>query len=261
MHRIIVALSVTLLLAACGISAIPTTSGTPQSEVVVQATAAPAPTAAPKPTTTPKPTEAPKPTATPAPTATPEPEKLKLLDSGFGQNKQVIGYAFLVENPNKGLAYGSSQYHVSVYSADGTVLGTDSNYIAVIFPGEKLGVAGRLYLNSEAKAEKIEVQILGGKTETFKEIQGFGTDKVTFAPDPYSPKVAGIVTSSYTKDIKQVYVAAIAYDQAGKIIGGGFTFLDFVPAAGKTAVEVGVTVSDDPAKVELYPTFSELSLQ
>ncbi len=46
---------------------------------------------------------------------------------------------------------------------------------------------------------------------------------------------------------------------ADQIIGGGFTFLDFVPAAGSAAVSVPVTTNGEPARVELYAALSALS--
>jgi len=54
-------------------------------------------------------------------------------------------------------------------------------------------------------------------------------------------------------------VSAIAYDEAGEIIGGGFTYLDFVPANGKAAVEVSITSTGIPATTELYAIVSGLS--
>jgi hypothetical protein len=54
-------------------------------------------------------------------------------------------------------------------------------------------------------------------------------------------------------------VSAIVYNEAGDIIGGGFTYLDFAPANDKTAVEVSITCIGTPAKIELYATVSSLS--
>jgi len=46
---------------------------------------------------------------------------------------------------------------------------------------------------------------------------------------------------------------------ANQIIGGGFTFLDFVPAAGSVAASVPMTTNGEPARVELYAALSALS--
>jgi len=54
----------------------------------------------------------------------------------------------------------------------------------------------------------------------------------------YSPKVTGIVKSSLPKDIDMIKVIAIAFDANDKIIGSGYTYVDFVPANGQSAVEM-----------------------
>ncbi len=69
-----------------------------------------------------------------------------------------------------------------------------------------------------------------------------------------------MVSSAAKKDLKEIRVSAIAYDKAGNIIGAGSTYLDFVPAGGQAAVEVSVTTSAEPDRVELYPTLSFLTL-
>lgn len=260
MSKFILIVALAALLVACGSTSVPPTTGEPQSRVSTQATAAPAATAAAKPTDAPKPTAAPEPTAAPTEEPTPEPEQLKVLNTGYGQKDKQLGFAFVIENPNKELAYSSSQYQVSAYGKDDTVLGTEDGYITFVFPGEKLGVAGQIFLNSEDEVAKIDVQVLNGKAEPFKESNGFATDKAKFVPDKYFSKVTGIVTSTYKKDIKQVRVSAVLYDKDDKIIGGGFTFVDFVPAGGKSAIDMSATAAGDVAKVELYPTISSLSL-
>jgi len=71
--------------------------------------------------------------------------------------------------------------------------------------------------------------------------------------------VTGEVISPYTKDITNIRVSAIGYNEAEEIIGGGFTYLDFVPANGKAAVEVSITSSETPATADLYAAVSALS--
>src|SRR6266545_5420979 len=59
------------------------------------------------------PSAAPEATAAAAPTAVPKAEPLKVNDKGFGQDKQEVAYAFLIENPNQGLAVERSKYQVA----------------------------------------------------------------------------------------------------------------------------------------------------
>ena len=57
-----------------------------------------------------------------------------------------------------------------------------------------------------------------------------------------------MIKSPYKKDASQLRVSALAFDGPGAIIGGGYTYLDFVPAEGQAAAEVSVVTSGQPAK-------------
>ena len=87
----------------------------------------------------------------------------------------------------------------------------------------------------------------------------FTGENVSFQADRFSSTVTGQIVSPYTKDVTNVKAMAVAYNEAGEIVGGGFSYVDFVPAGGKAAVEVQVVVTGTPAKVELYATVSSLS--
>lgn len=179
---------------------------------------------------------------------------------GFGQDGRSVGWAFIVENPNSGLAVVNSQYQVAAYDASGTVLKTDSGYIPIVLPGERLAIASDLILNEGQVAGRVDVQVRTGEFEPLEVTSLFTTENVAYLPDDYFPKATGVVVSSATRDLENIRVSAVAYDEAGNIIGGGFTYLDFVPAGGRAAVEVSITTSAPPARVELYPTISGLTL-
>jgi len=191
----------------------------------------------------------------PSPTG---PPGLRVVTSGFGQNGQEIEAGFIVENTGSS-ALESSQYQVTAYASDETVLTTNTNYIAAILPGQRLGIGTDLFESDKTPVARLDVQVKAGTTSTKNLPPAFTTDKATLKPDKTSPHVIGIVRSSYTKDIKNIRVSAILYDGTGRIIGAGFTFADFIPANGQSAVDMSVTYTGTPAKVELYAVLSSLS--
>jgi hypothetical protein len=193
-------------------------------------------------------------------TPTPPPEPLHLLSQGFGQAKQELGYAFLVENPNPGVAFENSHYQIAVYDASGAVVDTDSGYIELVLPGQKLGIGGTIYFSSESmKAAKIEVQLGAGDPTSTDLDSTFTADNVTYHPGDYFSKATGMISNPFDRDITDLRLSAVAYDNAGEIIGGGFSYLDFILANGTTAAEVSVTSSGEVDHLELYPTLSGLS--
>lgn len=241
---------VTMLLAslACGGSAT-----RELSEAAKPTSDSAAPTQASGPGATARPTE-------PPPSPAPEPEALRLEAQGFGQDGRNLGYAFIVENPNPGLSVESSQYQLAAYDANGTVVETDSGYIELLLPGQKLGIGGTLYLDEGVTVSKIEVQLSEGEAVPSDPLPTFTVDAVSHTPGQFSSHVTGVVTSPYKRAIENVRVSAVIYSASGEIIGGGSSFLNFVPAHGSSGVDVLVASAPDVASVELYPAISALSL-
>jgi hypothetical protein len=184
---------------------------------------------------------------------------IALAKQGFGQDDQEIGFGMLIENPNGNFAIENSQYHVTAFAEDGHVLATEEGYVEVLLPNQILGVAGTTYLVEGTDVARIDAHVLVGGFVESDPIPYFTAENVTYQPDAYFPQVTGQIVSPYDQDITDVRVSAILYNEAGEIVGGGFTYLDFAPANGKAAAEVSITSSGTPATTELYATVSGLS--
>lgn len=206
-----------------------------------------------------EPTITPEPTPPPA-TPTPKPASINLVAQGFGQDGRHLGYAFLVGNPNQGFAVEDAQYQIAAYNDAGTVVETDSGFISFLLPNQTLGVGGNMILDEGVTASKVEIQLKASKTQATEPIPNFKVDKVTYFASGISSFATGIINSPYNRDMTQLRVSSVAYDKSGNIIGGGFTFLNFIPANGTTGVKTSLTSSGNVAKVELYPTLSGLSM-
>jgi hypothetical protein len=202
-----------------------------------------------------------KPTSIPIPTEAPiaEAKKLELGESGFGQGDQSVGWAFLIKNSNADQAVENSQYQVAIYDKDGAVLKTDSGYIEIMLPGQTLGIAGDVFLEKGQTASKLEVQISQGKASAMKPVPDFSVGQVNFIQGKYSSSAMALVSNPFKRDLTRLRVSSIAFDNAGKIIGGGYTYLNFILSESTTAVKVPVKSAGEVAKVILYPTFSGLS--
>jgi hypothetical protein len=78
--------------------------------------------------------------------------------------------------------------------------------------------------------------------------------------DPRFPKVHGRIVNPADRDLTQVKVAAVLYDEADAIVGGGMTYVEFVPAQGKAAVSVRVRgVPGGAVRAMLSATVTSLS--
>lgn len=186
-------------------------------------------------------------------------QALVLKNFGYGMGKYSGAYGIIFENPNDGYAVEDSKFRLIYYDADGMVVSTDEGYIEVILPNQVLGLAGSIYLGSDVEFDHIEVQFLSGNYIESTPMETFTTQNVNLLEDTYSSSVTGEIVSPYTKDITDVKVSVVGFNAAGEIIGGGYTYVDFIPAGGTTAFDTSVTFSETPAEIQVYVFLSGIS--
>lgn len=187
---------------------------------------------------------------------------LTIVQDGFGESsfEGELGWGFIAENPNTDLAAETTAYQVTAYADDNTVLGVYSSYISLLLPGERLGLGGSFYLPTGKRANRLEFEILGRYfSETLVQADVLTSTVATFVADEFNPRVTGTINNNVERDLSDVEVYAIAYNADGRIIGGGFTFVDFIAAEGQADVDVSIAIGEEPAMVELFATVSSLS--
>lgn len=195
-------------------------------------------------------------------TISPDAEPLRIVADGFGPSTFVneLGWGLIVENPNPTLAAETTAYQATAYAADGSVLGVYSSFISLLLPGERLGLGGSFYVPPETTAERLEFEVLGRYfSETSIPADVLTSVDVAYVPDEFSPKVTGTIQNSLSRELSDVEVYAVAYNAAGQIIGGGFTFIDLIEAEGEAAVEVTIAAGEESATVELFATVGSLA--
>ncbi len=187
-------------------------------------------------------------------------QPLELVNSGFAQGEYSTGYAVITRNPDTKYEVQDSIFHATFYSADQQVLGYVEGYIPRLMQGETLATATDEYLVLEDQVvDSVVVQVLPGEYVDNGVQPVFTSQNATYKPDSYFPSVTGEIVNPYTQQVTDIEVTAIAYDSAGNIVGTGWTYLDFIPASTASAVEVYMTMSGEPATVELFATLSSFS--
>lgn len=184
---------------------------------------------------------------------------LTLVEQGWGQDGSQVGFGFIVENPLTDQALERSQYLAVAFADDGSVLDADSGYISLLLPSQRIGWGGDLYVPDETIVARVEVQVYPGVATASEALPEFTGANATYQAGQFSDRVTGQIANPYDADVTDIRASAIVRDAAGTIVGGGFTFVDFVPAAGTAAVEVSVTAGGDVAVAELYAALSALS--
>jgi len=187
--------------------------------------------------------------------------KIEVSGAGFAQSDRLIYYAFIVVNRNEREAAERTSYQVAFLDDTGRVVARDSGYITFLFPGETQGVAGNASVGEGVRPARIQVQVSSPSAWTELNVKSKLTAEVqSVAPQRFlGPKVSGVVNNPFTVELKQIRVSIVAYDAAGNIIGGEFTYVDFVPAGGQAPFEETLWQGAQPAKVEAYAAISGLT--
>ena len=139
-------------------------------------------------------------------------------------------------------------------------MATDSGYIDLVYPEQQTAGFSTLYLPEGKKLFKVVVQIKSGDPEvTDLLISPFAVGKISFYPETYGNSVTAVITNTSDVNFSSLSTVAVAYDDQGNLIGGGFTYVNFILAQGHAPFNTSVIVSSLPAKWEIYPRMSSLS--
>lgn len=191
---------------------------------------------------------------------------LSIDDYGFTQipegeySPAGISYAVVFANAGSAIATGA-QYQIAFEDESGTVLSSEEGYVTAVLPGTSVAAAGYIY--DADGAEEMTVQLMPGDSE---EVDGdaanFEVTNVTSTTQEYGGmKTTATVESPFTKDLENLEAVSVYRNAAGEIIGGDFTYLNFVPAGGTSAVEItGSYDGEAPSETEVFIALSGLSL-
>ncbi|WP_338751553.1 hypothetical protein [Janibacter alittae] len=192
--------------------------------------------------------------------------ELKVVDYGFTQldggeyGEPGVTFGVVIKNSGSAIAT-NAQVQISFTDSSGTVVDTHEDYLTAVLPGTSVAFGDYLY--DANNVNKMTVQAMPGQSEPLEgEPANFKVSKVnTRAQEFGGLKTTATVESPFTKDLKDLQAVAIYRDKSDKIIGGDFTFLNFVPAGGKASVSIdSFTEGLTPASTDVHIALSGLTL-
>jgi hypothetical protein len=194
---------------------------------------------------------------------------LEVVDSGFStylaySDTTQASWAVIVRNPNSETWIASSiDVTVTFLDADGGLVHSESSSISMILPSQDAAVAAST-IDDVSGAVSMRVQVRAGSWER-SDVQSFGSfsaDQVTLRKAEFGGwSVLGLVGSTFANDATDVYATAVLRDVNGAVLGGEWTFVNFIPARSDTSFNVSVTPDiRDAASAEVYFSLSYFSL-
>lgn len=186
-------------------------------------------------------------------------QELILLDkSAWIQDETTVFISFFFENPNPDLIFEDVDYTVYLYDANGNEIGNDYSFVRWIFPNQTFGIVFNYYL-SEDDPEVVSVSIEWEYDDTFEPdgfTYPFTVDDTVYWQNDYYHMVTGRINNNDPDTYTQIRINIICYNSAGNIIGGGYSYLDFIPGQDYMGFIDYVDTFDEVASIEVYPTFT-----
>jgi hypothetical protein len=191
-----------------------------------------------------------------------ETQELKLLDKFFWMRDGLdVFVAFFFENVNIDITFEDVDYTLHLLDASGNELQSESDSVRWIFPSQTLGIVSMLYLDDENQiVDSVSIDWEYGTSSTDGLSYPFSIDDTIFWQNGSYPIVTGIIDNNSADTYTNIRTNVICYNNAGEIVGGGYTHLDFVPGSDFMGFAANVDTFDDVAYVEVYPTFTYGSL-
>ena len=198
------------------------------------------------------------------PIDTGELQDLVLLDNSFWvQDGATVFTSFFFHNPNGNIVFEDVEYTVHLFDASGDEITSDYSTVRWIFPGQTFGIVFNFYIDDEYTLVD-STSVEWDYDSTFAAdgfANPFTTSNILFWQNGDFPMVTGIVNNIDPDTYTDIRANIICYDSAGEIVGGGYTYIDFVPGNDYMGFSTYVDAYGSVASVEVFPTFTYSSLQ
>jgi hypothetical protein len=211
-------------------------------------------------TDSPAPTDSPEPTDEPAPSGA---GTVEVVDKGFSPvmggidaNERSAAYGFIIENTGDELVTDIS-INVSAFDAEGTALANASHTVNVLRPGQRMGLGDEFY-GENFPADVADLQVQVGEPSNYSvgnvpESGELTAEGITSNTTEYGVETTFTANSTYEQQVDSPVVYAIYRNAEGEIIGGSYTYMDFIPAGGSVAGSVeSYEVIPNVAETEVY---------
>ena len=185
--------------------------------------------------------------------------KVTISDVAFGQDQYQSMAVGTVANPTADAV--SISVNFAAYDRGGKVLDTESGAYVILRATSSQIVATDLSVPEGSKIARVDAQVAVDDSQK----DDHPDSKMTIANVDLLKKygsytATGEIASTYQDTVSNVYVGISCVDQAGNILGGGYTFLESNVVGGSRApFSTGIVVSKQPAKCSGSATLSNLS--
>ena len=194
------------------------------------------------------------------PTATlSAPEDFLLLDDSLWvQEGSHVFAAFMIENPSSDLLYEDIEFTTRLLDENGDLIGEDYQDLLWFFPGQTVGLVTNYWLDSEEEVVGgVEVDWTYAGTSSGGDLVNplVYEDAVYWGNDGY-PLVTGRVVNTDSTIYTDVQANVICFNDAGEVVGGGYTLIDFVLGETYMGFSAYMDTFGEVASVAVFPSLT-----
>jgi hypothetical protein len=185
-------------------------------------------------------------------------EELIGKDLTWLQQDRDVFVTFHLTNqyPDKNLQ--SIEYRIRLLDADGEELRNEWNTFPWLFARQTLGIAFRAYMPEDSPAvDSVNIEYLFKTESPADEFENpFMIEKIKSWEGGSKLILTGNVTNHTNTVYTNVRVNYICYDAQDLVVGGGYTYIDFVPGNSGMGFNTLADTYGDVVRVEAFPTIT-----
>lgn len=180
-------------------------------------------------------------------------ESVYKVESNFGDH--FLLWAAIIENPNTNLYGLFPVITITARDEKGNVVGTEDHTLSEFPPAKKIAFAGQVTLTNLPKTveftfTKVEWRNTQLSSEDYLP---FPVEKLQTVNNRTRFTVSGDVNNPYSKDVESVAITTLLRDESGKLIGGGTSYLNTLPAkSSRPYTDRMVWSIGKPSKTEVF---------
>jgi hypothetical protein len=185
-----------------------------------------------------------------------EKQDIIMLDiSTWIQDAETVFVAYLFQNPNSSYMFEDADFSFYLYDSNGMEIGSNEYYVSQIYPEEKIGIVFNYYLpDAQTIVDSISVEWeIRNTVASQGAVNPLSPSTINFWPSGGYPVVTGSIENSSSSILTNIQTNIVCYNSAGEIVGGGSTYVDFVPNGAQVGFSNYVEAFEDVALVEAYP--------
>jgi hypothetical protein len=184
---------------------------------------------------------------------------ITIVPDRFDSNRREGTFAVIVANPHEGWLAQGVQVSVTFLDEGGSPLGSDSGFVEVVLPAQRVAVASLFFDAPTVPVASLDIAIdVARWRETGPFAGGFTvTDVQTGEAEFSGVRTTFEIRSDFDEPLVDVGVTAVYRAADGRIIGGYDTFVELLEPGVPTPAMVDLLANIDPADIastELYPT-------